>query len=61
MMDLIEKVWKNYIESLATNFNSLLIVDYTSSHIKEEIAHKFRSLDVEVENIPKGLTHLLQS
>ena len=60
MMDWIENVSKNYIESLGAIFNSLLIIDYISSHIIEEIEHKFRSLDVEVAYIPKGLTLLLQ-
>ena len=60
MMDWIEKVWKNYIETLGTLFNSLLIIDYASSHIKEELAHKFPTLDIEVVYIPKGLTSLLQ-
>ena len=60
MMEWIEEAWKNYIESLGMQFNSLLIIDYASQHIKEELTHKFQSLDVEYVYIPKVLTHLLQ-
>lgn len=33
MIDWIKQVWKNYIFSLGDQFNSLLILDYATSHL----------------------------
>ena len=60
MIDWINQVWKNYIFSLGFQFNSLLILDYASSHLKEEVQLSLINLDVECAFIPKGLTSILQ-
>lgn len=59
MIDWIDQVWKKYIFSLGFQYSSLLILDYATSHLKEEVQHSLINLDVEYAFIPKGLTSIL--
>lgn len=50
MIDWKNKTWKIYISSIDSQFNLLLIIDYSTSNYKNDLNHELNKLDVELNS-----------
>ena len=57
---MINKVWVKYINNLGFQFKSILFLDNTSMHLKDEIQSELINKDIICNYIPKGITCVMQ-
>ena len=60
MIQWINKVWVKYINNLGFQFKSILFLDNTSMHLKDEIQSELINKDIICNYIPKGITGVMQ-
>ena len=60
MTQWINKILEKYINSLGFQFQSILLLDHASMHLKDEIQSELINKDVICHYISKGITGVLQ-